>query len=406
MSGEVLWNERLRRFWKEAAKYLKYVLNSGMLFSLYIVFLITAYYYAKFIGHLPKGLPYPLFFTILLGLFSIRSPVRTFLERADLVFLTPQEMKLAPFFKKAFYYNFLIQGFFLIVLMIVLQPLYRLAVSESTLIFAGTVLLLLLAKGWNLAIGFAEQSFATDRERTLSVVLRVALTLTFLWFIFRLAHPAFWLFTAGIAAAVLVLYVRPLKRERLLKWERLIAAEEGKLMRFYRLIHLFVDVPDEAIRRRHDVRRKWVSSPLPWRHSFFWLHFFLLTFFRSSEYFGYFFRLTFVAALLCFAVPSKGVALFLFVLFLHMTALQLTTLYRDPVVSRAQRMHPVSSQTAARAFLRFLFVLLIHETIIISAVLWYKAASFSIFVTAVLLGIAVSAVIVFFYIRRKFLHDQ
>src|SRR5699024_7409266 len=109
-----LWQERFQTFLNLFLQYMRLIGNSGLLFSLLFLLIFSSYYYSLLIQQIPNSFPILLFITLVLTYFLVRTRIRSFLKRADIVFLIVAEEKMKTYFASVLLYNTVIQAFVVI----------------------------------------------------------------------------------------------------------------------------------------------------------------------------------------------------------------------------------------------------------------------------------------------------
>ncbi|WP_096201470.1 ABC transporter permease [Bacillus sp. FJAT-45350] len=365
-----LWNIRVKEYWNEAIRYLRLIGNSGFLFTIYLLIIIGGYYYSVFLSWLPESAPVPLFFTLFFAFYLNRSPVRTFVKHGDLVFLLPLEPRLKSYFRASLIYSFIFQAFVIILFFIVLGPLFTQRIVDERMVYYMTLILLLFVKFWNVHSSWYEQMLPSQQERFWHACLRFAINVSFTFLLFVQASFTY-LAAIGVLMVVLSLvYYRKLSLKHSLKWEHLLEVEERMLTLFYRVANAFTDVP----KLRSTVKRRmWVNAivdfiPFNKRSTFSRLY--IKSFVRANDYFGVYIRLLVIAAILLAVVPEGFIRLLVFLLFLYMSGLQLSTLWHHHDTKIWVNLYPIKKESKTSAFSFVVFVLLVIKTIILSAYLF------------------------------------
>ncbi|MCF6136186.1 ABC transporter permease [Pseudalkalibacillus berkeleyi] len=326
MGVQTLWKERANAFWTMAIKYLRYIGNSGFLFSVYVAIIAGSFYYGKLLKALPDYFPAVEFMTVLLLFFVGRGKIRTFLKEPDANFLLPLEQRFRPYIQRSLLYSLIMQAFNVLVIMLVLGPLYFAQITTDRASYFASLFLILLLTGWNLFARWEELRVPDGPKRTLLPITRYIMVLVTLYAILSSA----WIITAIFVIGLAVLYLlqfRPLAAKHTLKWNRLISLENDALMLFYRIANMFVEVPQL---NRKVKNRAWATPFITFLtkpSSNIYAYMYARAFIRSNDYFGIFLRLTVIGILLMVVLPSGMILWTANVLILYMTAIQLTTLW-------------------------------------------------------------------------------
>jgi ABC-2 type transport system permease protein len=396
IDGKQLWKQRVIAYFNELKRYLRYMLNDHLLFILLIGIGAGAVAYKQWVNGLSHDFPFAFVVALVLAPFLTHSPVQTLLKEADLVFLLPAEKQLAPYFQRAFLFSLMMQIYMLLIVIAAISPLY---VKFSHVSFWFLFIVLLLLKVWNMWIVWKGNYFIEPIMHRLSWGVRLALNFLFMYFLLAKAPISF---TASLSAIMLILlgyFVRATKQKGL-KWERLIHQDAKRMMTFYRLANLFTDVPQlkEQVKRR-----KWLDVFLPlvsYRQENTFLYLYMRTFFRASDYLGLYIRLIIIACLLIYIVPSSYGKSIVLLFFIYATGFQLYTLSRHHRTKMMLKLYPIGNEQNKAALLRFLFVLLFVQTVILALFVWLTS-SLLLALLSFVSGLLFSYMFLFFYAQKK-----
>ncbi|MBA2872012.1 ABC-2 type transport system permease protein [Anoxybacillus calidus] len=396
IDGKQLWKQRVIAYFNELKRYLRYMFNDHLLFILLIGIGAGAVAYKQWVNGLSYDFPFAFVVSLVLAPFLTHSPVQTLLKEADLVFLLPAEKQLTPYFQRAFLFSLMMHIYMLLIVIAAISPLYA-KFSHVSFLFLFIVLLLL--KVWNMWITWKGNYFIEPIMHRLSWGVRLVLNFLFMYFLLAKAPIGF---TASLSAIMLILlgYFARATKQKGLKWERLIHQDAKRMMTFYRLANLFTDVPQlkEQVKRR-----KWLDVFLPlvsYRQENTFLYLYMRTFFRASDYLGLYIRLIIIACLLIYIVPSSYGKNIVLLFFIYATGFQLYTLSRHHRTKMMIKLYPIGNEQNKQALLRFLFVLLFIQTIILALFVWLTSSLFSA-VLSFVSGLLFSYMFLFFYAQKK-----
>lgn len=395
-----IWLERRSAYWNEAVRYLRLIANSGFMFSLYVAFILTVYYYSAFIHWLPASFPAALVFGIIATLLLVRSPIRTFMKEADLVFFLPLEERMRGYFHKSLAYSYLLQSGTVIFVFFILSPLYYARVNPHPLHFLLTVAILLLVKFWNIQSSWCEMYLGSGKPLWMSVSLRIAVTFVFAWLLFLGA--AYYLLTA-VAVIMLLLkffYFKPIPLKHTLKWERLLHVEGARLTAFYRIANLFTEVP--RLKQRIKPRR-WLSSSIRFgfgKHSVY-TAFYFKTFARANDFFGTYMRLLIIGMIILLLIPNWWGKFAAFLLILHVSGLQLYTLWGHRTGGNWEQLLPIPKLVREKSFLKVVFVLLLVQAAFFGASLFASGLEVYKSLLGIVLGCFGCYLFTFVYLKNK-----
>lgn len=395
-----LWRSRCSENFRRQLRYWNLIgKNSGLMFFVYAMILAGAFYYKKWLDSLPAHFPGGLLLTLLFTLLVVPSPIRTFLQRADCVFLLPAESELNSYFVKSCLYSFAMQSLLLSVFLIISAPLYFQQSGNSETAYLIAALAIFAAKGWNIYCHWREQRI--DETKPL-IILRTFLSFLLL---FAVLNGMRWVAYLSCAAVMLVISFLLFEKQAargLLSWERLIAMETRQEMKFLRFANLFTDVPKL---RRHVRPRIWLTRFVPARgfdRNEVYRQLFLKTFIRADDYFGIYCRLNIIGCLTVYFVSMGIWTLFLIASLVYLTGLQLLPLWRYSFPQALEGMYPVKKSYKKKAFTRLLIGLLAAESVLLSISGLLADGRFLNLLLYLISGLGVSLVFVFGYVRHLF----
>jgi ABC-2 type transport system permease protein len=379
------------RYWNLIGK------NSGLLIFVYALIIIGGVYYQQWLSRLPAGFPGVTLVSATLALLTVRAPIRSFVRRADLVFLTPAEAELAPYFRKSKRYSLAVQSLFLLIVLLILSPILFRMWGQGSRPIAAVVAVLLALKVWNIDCHWQELTLHLPARTGL---LRFALTFALIYGIADRLTPAISLAFAAAALALSIALHRQGAGGQV-NWAGMIDMEEQAALRFLRFANLFTDVPQ----LRHGVRpRRLLSLLFPVRR-FDAAHvddqLLVKTFLRSDDYFGPYIRLTLVGAITCYFVHIGYFTVFLAVSFIFITGLQLLPLWKHPFPQALAGLYPIPGCYRRRAMVRLVLSLLLIESVPLAAAGGAGMASLPAFVWLLSASAATAFLFSCFYLRRK-----
>ncbi len=405
MGVKTLWKERANEFWSMAIKYLRYIGNSGFLFSIYVAILVGSFYYGQLLKVLPENFPAVELMTIILFFMVGRGKIRTFLKYPDANFLLPLEQRFRPYIQRSLLYSYTMQAFNVLVILLVLGPLYFAQVTSERASYFASILLILLLTGWNLFARWEELRVPDGRKRKTLPLIRQAFILLTLYSILQ----GFWIVTGVLVVGLSVLYMvvyRPLAAQHTLKWERLIGLETDALMLFYRIANMFVEVPQL---NRKVKNRTWATpflNLLTGPSGNIYRYMYSRAFIRSNDYFGIFLRLTIIGIVLMLILPYGMLLWTANVLILYMTAIQLTTMWPHYDLKVWVDLYPVSREIRFETFQNMLMKIMLIQVGLFTLASYLKHMSFFqsgiVLITGIFLVLAFVRIVLFKQLSKRF----
>ncbi|MEY8750311.1 ABC transporter permease [Alkalicoccobacillus gibsonii] len=368
MNGQSLWQERVQTYWREAGRYLKLIGNSGFLFTVYFLFIVGSYYYQQILEQLPAEFPTVELFTVVFLLILTRSRVRTFVKQADVVFLLPFEAKMGDYFRSAIRYSFFMQVGIILIVLLLLGPLFVLRIGTG-IVFWSTLVVLVLAKLWNILSSWEEQRLQSKQERISHMLLRGLINAVLLYLLFSQAGVIFVGILLLLMLGLYVLYWRKLGQAYSIKWNHLIEVEESMVMFFYRIANAFTDVP----KLRNQVRERrylsWLIPLLAGKTQSVYSFLMARSFVRANDYLGIYVRLVAVGAFVLTILPAGWIQVPVFLVFMHMVMMQISTIWYHYDMNMWVDIYPIEPNGRQKALTHLSLKLLSVMAIVLTIVL-------------------------------------
>ncbi|GAE25891.1 ABC transporter [Halalkalibacter wakoensis JCM 9140] len=375
-NGMTLWKERVSAYWNMAIRYLRLIGNSGFLFTLYVLIIIGSYYYSVFLDWLPETFPAVWVFVAVFAHFLTRSGVRTFVKPADVVFLLPYESKLGSYFQASKWYSIGLQSGVILLVLVVLSPLFAKYLANDAGSLLIVLILLVIAKAWNVFASFEEQRFQSEVSRQSHFLLRGMVNIVFTYLLFSGAGLLYLLTLYVIMAALYWFYYQSIAKQLSIKWDHLIEVEQGMLLFFYRIANAFTDVPQLRNKVKPRNHLSWLLHVLSDSSKSVYHYLFVRSFIRANDYLGIFIRLVVIAAIILVALPTGWLQIVVLLLFMHMVTNQLSTIWFHYDTNMWVDLYPVEAQEKTDALTQVTFRLLLLMTAILTGVLLVSSSVF------------------------------
>lgn len=343
MNGAALWRDRLSSSMVETMKYMRYMANGGLLFTVYFVLLYGLVVYGRFLDEVDTSFPSRWMMAACFLLAAAYRSSRTFLVEADQVFLLPTLSRLQPFMNRVRLYNALFGMVRAVVPFLFVSALYVRTESVGAL-----ELLVLFA---SIAIFGA----ASNLSKLENVPHRIVLLYAFGAGILVLVDMEMM---SGVVAFFLMIVLHLKRNERLplLEWTML---ERESRERFYRVANWFVDVPrmPQSYRPRRLLSRLVERTAYAEGKSFDYLY--RKQFIRSTDGLGLILRLTMVAAVFMWLGQGNAWMVALAIpAFVGVTVFQLAPFTRainEHLLTRLLPLPETGRQEAKRRLIRFAY---------------------------------------------------
>ena len=338
---------------------------------------------------------------VVLGFLLTYSSVRTFFKEADMMFLLSVENRLQPYIVKSVVYSLVMQSYWLAIFLFVFSPAY-LKLNEqisSSYLFMILAILLVVKLSDLLATWFLEKT-RDQRLHYLDFAVRLAINILLVFFLVN--EELNYVITAmAILAGVIFLNYFNIYKKFSLPWDLLMEKEDAKLQFFYRIVNLSTDVPHlkRKPKKRHTLV-KLVTDRIKYLQQNTYLYLYVITFIRSGDYFGIYFRLILLAIFFIFWIPILWGKMVFALIFLFVSGFQFITIYHHHKTIDWIDLYPVNQQLRRKAVHQLILVLMIVKVIVLT-VMFFLATN--IFDTLIFAGIAIVFTVLFeaFYVKKR-----
>ena len=303
MNSEQLWGSRFKTYQKKVMKYAKYMMNDHFMIVFFFLFGFLLFQYSTWLKTI-RILEWPLilFVSLLLAIFPLFGEIATYVEEADVHFLSVIGEDFKPYFKRAIRYSWIFPLVMNFIATIFVLPIFMQAYGNGMIPFIAIFVTLLSLKGFHFMI----QKSVLEGKLPKNSYYNLAIYLVNSICLFRILSFIPNIFSLLMALVLMVLSI-VLYRFASAKpvhfvWNELIGREQMRQQRIYRVIALFVDVP---FLKKHQAKRNqsldiFVGKLTPNRiHPYRYL--LVRTALRSSNYVTVFLQMIVATVLLSFA---------------------------------------------------------------------------------------------------------
>ncbi|MGW9128179.1 ABC transporter permease [Paenibacillus chitinolyticus] len=395
-----LWKRRFDHYRQETSRYWAYVARSQFFGFLFLIFIVSSYYYAKILQQLPTSFPYIWIVLLVLVPALAAGSVRTLLKNADRVFLLPLEPVMNVFFRSAFRYSLGIQAARSIILMLIAWPLYKHCTGTEGQPLWLMAIFVLLIKTANLLGSWQEGRFSSPGWHLISVGYRWVLSAAVVFALFGTGPlPGGFVLLAGLVVWAVVYKLGPGQRAMGVAWDYLIDNDRKQQYRLYLFFSGFADVPQLPVRVK---QRRWlagITDRYSFRSSSLYLYLFTKTFVRS-ELLGIVVRITLVAGLAAAAVQSAPVAAAVCLVAMFISLVQLTSLEQSHRYTFWLQTYPVDPRRKVAAVVRIISGAFALQGIVLTLLMVLSGTG--VYAAAPLAGLALGLVLCATVMKRKF----
>jgi ABC-2 type transport system permease protein len=370
---EELWFYRLSEFWKEALQYVSYVVRSGFVAFLFGVFIIGIYFYNKTLETLPTTFPYIWITTPVLLLALAISPIRTFVKKADIVFLLSAEKQMHGYFRKSWIYSFIIQAILVILACLSVWPIYRHCLGDRKESLLLLILFLLLNKALHLLSSWQEGHLVYNSDRSQIQALRwsLALIIVYVLFTYGLLFAGLLLLLSG---SIILLLLRRASLHTI-HWDYLIQAEQRHLAFHYLFYSWFIDVPQRTTSPKHRALWSQWTRLYAFNPSNSFLFLYTKTFLRS-ELFGIMQRVTLLAIIIIVCTPNITAKIVIYGIVILISMVQISALQQQHRYSFWLMIYPLQPEWRIKALAKISFSVIALQSLLLALVLLIVHVSF------------------------------
>ncbi len=276
------------------------------------------------------------------------------------------------YFRNGLIYSFVIQLYAVLLAAAALGPLYFASFPDSKKsVYLLAVLILLIFKVWNLIANWWILKTREANIRLLDQLIRMALTITVLYFFIKGN-----MLLAGITTVLFIaIFLYNLARSRKqagLHWELLVANDRQRMQTFYRIANMFTDVPHikSPVKKRRLLISLFGKTGYGKKYTYDYLY--RITFIRSGDYLGMYIRLIIIGGIAIYYIPNFIMQLLFGILFMYMSVFQMMTLYQHHRTIMWTDLYPVGQVGRKGALLKLLYRLAFVQTILFGVVFLLK----------------------------------
>ena len=332
MNSEQLWGSRFKTYQKKVMKYAKYIMNDHFMIVFFFLFGFLLFQYSTWLKTI-RILEWPLilFVSLLLAVFPLFGEIATYVEEADLHFLSVIGEDFKPYFKRAIRYSWIFPLVMNGIATIFVLPIFMQAYGNGTIPFIDIFVTLLSLKGFHFMVQKSVLEGKLPKNSYYNLALYLVNSIC-LFGILSLIPNIFSLLMALVLMVLsIVLYRFASAKPVHFVWNELIGREQMRQQRIFRVIALFVDVP---FLKKHQAKRNqsldiFVGKLTPNRiHPYRYL--LVRTALRSSNYVTVFLQMIVVTVLLSFASSIWYWIMAIQSIMIVVICFQFASLYKHP----------------------------------------------------------------------------
>ncbi|GAK08113.1 ABC transporter, permease protein EscB [Geomicrobium sp. JCM 19038] len=297
--------------------------------------------------------------------------------------MLPLEWRLKPYFIKSLVYSFVVDVIKLVSFITVFLSLF-LHTTTINLLFLFFIVGIV---AYNLLMKWIEQWLENPVQLLLHRLNRFFLLYFMCYFMFTNE----WIYVLIVMSLNFVYVIYFFRKRRILDWHWLINEEESALLRNFKFINFFIDVPNlkRSFRRRR-LLTTILQKCVPYRQSSTFLYLYSLLFVRHNDYFYLYLRLTAIGIVVNYAMPTSGWVFTL--LILYMTGSQVIPLQHE--LKQIVLLYPIPKSQIKDSFLKFVLVILYAQCFILYFPMFMQ------FSTAILFYLVISSLFVYVFVYK------
>lgn len=332
MKSEQLWGSRFKTYQKKVMKYAKYMMNDHFMIVFFFLFGFLLFQYSTWLKSI-RILEWPLilFVSLLLAVFPLFGEIATYVEEADVHFLSVIGEDFKPYFKRAIRYSWIFPFVMNGIATIFVLPIFMQAYGNGMIPFMAIFATLLSLKGFHFMI----QKSIFEGKLPKNSFYNVALYLVNGICLFGILSFIPKVFSLSMTQVLILLSIGIYRfasaKTVNFDWNELIQSEQARQQRIFRVIALFVDVP---FLKKHQAKRNqsldiFVGTLTPKRlHPYRYL--LVRTALRSSNYVTVFLQMIVATVLLSFASSIWYWIIAIQSMMLIVICFQFASLYQHP----------------------------------------------------------------------------
>ena len=357
-----LFNNRLSKYHKKIAKYLKLAFNDHFIIALLFIFGACVYGYHIFLKNIPVNqLWEKLLFSIVAIIFLQFSNLVTLFQKADIVFLVSSFETVNKCFKKAIHYSLLSSSIIQLFLVFILIPFY-LKITQLPIITIYYLIFIQLFGKFTLIQ--AQSGVAFSKYKSISI-FNVILFLNYFLFINRYIYLSIFVVIVTFLITFGYLFIN--LNKKVIIMHNLINLEQKRILNNYRFLNLFTDVKElnsSLIIKRSIFNGliKFLSTKITNPYEYLYLRGFL----RDKNFFGNIYRLVILGILISIFINNWIYSFVIYLICLFMIYIQLLPLYKKYDYNKVFNLYPLSVTYRINGYLMNIKYLIISITLVFS----------------------------------------
>ncbi len=332
MNSEQLWGSRFKTYQKKLMKYAKYMMNDHFMIVFFFLFGFLLFQYSTWLKSI-RILEWPLILLIslLLAIFPLFGEIATYVEEADVHFLSVIGEDFKPYFNRAIRYSWIFPLVMNIIATIFVLPIFMQAYGNGTIPFIDIFVTLLSLKGFHCMVQKSVLEGKLPKNSYYNLALYLVNSICLFGILSVIPKVSSLLMALVLMILSIGLYRFASAKPVHFVWNELIGREQMRQQRIFRVIALFVDVP---FLKKHPAKRNqsldiFVKQLTPNRiHPYRYL--LVRTALRSSNYVTVLLQMIVATVLLSFASSVWYWIIAIQSMMMLVICFQFASLYKHP----------------------------------------------------------------------------
>lgn len=387
MDIKTLWSLRVQEFYRKMFRYYS-IIGANIVYFFIIISSIFIYYFNLFLQWIPPQISVEVILSLFVIYILIQTKVRTFIKKADIVFLLPLEVKLKSYFIKSLIYSFVIDVIKLVSFITVFLSLFLHTVNINL----PFLFFIVGIAAYNILMKWTEQWLEDYVQLVLHRLIRFFSIYFMCYFLFKNE----WIFELVLISINFVFLIYFMEKKGNLNWQWLIVEEESALIKNFKFINFFMDVPN--LKRSFRNRRLLtmiLKRCIPYSQSSTFVYLYSHLFLRYNDYFYLYLRLTLIGIFVNYAIPTSGWIFTILIIFA--TGFQIIPLQHE--IKQSVLLYPIPKSQMNKSFLKFVLVILYAQFFILYIGRFIHTSTANIYYLAI--GILFVYLFVNFFVSKR-----
>lgn len=346
------YKNRHSRHQSHLMRYMKYVFNDHFVIMIFFLVGGAGLYYSNLLKTLPSTFPQGRWISIILLICLLSfGKLATLMKEADQVFLLPKEGQMMVYLQSAVASSRLMAYSVQVLGLACLMPFIVISTHFHFNTFFILLLMMIVLKESFLWYEVTRLYVENDRQFTVLYWILSSIVV-----ICGMFFPIIGAILAVLVLGLWRMLARRYGEQEVLQWHKAIEREENRLMRIYKFINLFTDVPEVKTIVKRRVYLDFILNHIPNTHRYTYDYLYQRHYLRSNEYSGLTIRLTLIGLLIAIFNHSFYLGIAMNVLFVYLFIFQMIPLYDQFSYMVLSQLYPIDEGNRIKSLQRLLWV--------------------------------------------------